>query len=142
MNADKAAVFLLPMDGSEHSARAARYCAWLARVSGGRVVVLHVQPEIDDLTIQAIGRETLRKHREENSRGATASALEALNGLPHEVVLAEGDPSQAIAATAEKHGCTHVVMGSHGLGRVSGIFMGSIAMKTFHLVKLPITYIP
>lgn len=142
MNGKKETVILLPVDGSDCCMRAAQHCAWFARATGGRVVVLHVQPEIDDLTFQAIGPEKLRKHREDSAREATQPALDVLASVPHEVVIANGEPAEAIGATAEERGCTHVIMGSRGLGRISGIFMGSVAMKTFHIVKVPITYVP
>ncbi len=141
MNANAGPLILLPVDGSESSARAAEYCVWFARATGGRVLVLNVQPEFEDWQTHGIGHDVARKHREDLSREKAARALEILAGTPHEFLLAEGEAAETIGRIAEESGCVGVVMGTRGLGKVSGVLMGSVAMKTFHVVKVPITFI-
>src|SRR5512139_3553715 len=121
MTATDGTHILLPVDGSETSLRAAEYCVWFARATGGRVVA--------------------RKLREALATASAADALEILAGTPNEFLMAEGEPAETIGRIAEEKGCTHVVMGTRGLGKVSGVLMGSVAMKTFHLVSVPLTFI-
>jgi nucleotide-binding universal stress UspA family protein len=129
------------VDGSESSTRAAEYCVWFARVTGGRVLVLNVQPEIEDWQTHGLGRGLAVKHRDELARKKTAAALGKLAGTPHDFLLAYGEPAETIGRVAEEKGCTGVVMGTRGLGKVAGVLLGSVAMKTFHVVKVPITFI-
>jgi len=141
MTATDGTLILLPVDGSETSLRAAEYCAWFARATGGRVLVLNVQPAFEDWQTHGIGHDVARKHREDLAKEGAAGALEILAGTPHEFLMAEGEPAETIGRIAAEKNCTHVVMGTRGLGKVSGVLMGSVAMKTFHLVNIPITFI-
>lgn len=141
MSANDGTLILLPVDGSETSRRAAEYCAWFARATGGRVLVLNVQPAFESWQTHGIGQEAARKHREDLARAAASDALEILAGTPCEYVMAEGEPAETIGRVADEKACTHVVMGTRGLGKVSGVLMGSVAMKAFHLVKVPLTFI-
>src|SRR5512139_2542154 len=141
MTATDGTLILLPVDGSETSLRATEYCVWFARATGGRVLALNVQPAFENWQTHGIGHDVAIKHRQELARSSCARALEILAGTPHEFVEAEGEPAETIGRIAEEKGCTHVVMGTRGLGKVSGVLMGSVAMKTFHLVSVPITFI-
>ena len=141
MSASPGPLILLPVDGSDTSTRAAEYCVWFARATGGRVLVLNVQTAFEDWQTHGIGHEAARKHREDLARESSSKALEILAGTPHEFLLAEGEPAETIGRIAEERGCVGVVMGTRGLGKISGVLMGSVAMKTFHVVKVPITFI-
>jgi len=141
MSASPGPLILLPVDGSDTSTRAAEYCVWFARATGGGVLVLNVQPAFEDWQTHGIGQEAARKHREELARAGASPALEIMAGTPHEFLMAEGEPAETIGRVADEKACTHVVMGTRGLGKVSGVLMGSVAMKAFHLVKVPLTFI-
>jgi nucleotide-binding universal stress UspA family protein len=141
MSANSGPLILLPVDGSDTSARAAEYSAWFARATGGRVLVLNVQPAFEDWQTHGIGHEAAVQHRADLAREKSARALEILAGTPHEFLLAEGEPAETIGRIAEDRGCAQVVMGTRGLGKVTGVLMGSVAMKTFHIVKVPVTFV-
>jgi nucleotide-binding universal stress UspA family protein len=141
MTASDGTLILLPVDGSETSKRAAEYCVWFARATGGRVLVLNVQPAFEDWQTHGIGHDVAIKHRQELAKARCEVALEILAGTPYEFLEAEGEPAETIGRIAEEKACTHVVMGTRGLGKVSGVLMGSVAMKAFHLVSVPITFI-
>jgi nucleotide-binding universal stress UspA family protein len=141
MSANDGTLILLPVDGSDTSLRAAEYCVWLARATGGRVLALNVQPTFEDWQTHGIGHDVAIKHRQELARSSCARELEILAGTPHEFLEAEGEPAETIGRIAQERACTQVVMGTRGLGKISGVLMGSVAMKTFHLVNVPITFI-
>lgn len=141
MSANSGPLILLPVDGSECCARAAEYCAWFARATGGRVLVLNVQPAFEDWQTHGIGHEAAVKHREQLARDKAARALEILAGTPNDFLLAEGEPAETIGRIAQERGCAQVVMGTRGLGKVSGVLMGSVAMKAFHVVTVPLTFV-
>jgi nucleotide-binding universal stress UspA family protein len=141
MNASDGTLILLPVDGSETSKRAAEYCVWFARATGGRVLVLNVQPAFEDWQTHGIGHDVAIKHRQELAKARCAEALEILAGTPYDFLEAEGEPAETIGRITGERKCTHVVMGTRGLGKVTGVLMGSVAMKAFHLVHVPITFI-
>lgn len=53
----------------------------------------------------------------------------------------EGDPAQLIASFARRTRCKEIVMGTRGLGRISGLLLGSVATKVIHLATVPVTLV-
>ena len=47
--------------------------------------------------------------------------------------IIDGSPADKIIAVAAKENADMIVMGSRGLGRVAGVFMGSVSQKVNHL---------
>lgn len=47
-------------------------------------------------------------------------------------------PAQAIIEMARRENCGLIVMGSHGRGGLSSLFLGSVAVKTLTLAHIPI----
>ena len=71
---------------------------------------------------------------------ALKSAQEILKaaGMAHHAHLRRGDTATAIVALADKLGCDTIVMGSRGLGAISGLALGSVTRKVLHLSHLPV----
>ncbi len=61
--------------------------------------------------------------------------------LFHASAVLLGDPAQCIAEYVVDHRCEAVIMGTRGLGPVSGIVLGSVASKVIHAVNVPITLV-
>jgi nucleotide-binding universal stress UspA family protein len=117
--------FLLPVDGSAPSDHAAHYLAGLAScLPGSHVDVLHVRTP-------GAGDEALN--------GATARLKRA--GVAFEVLLLQGSPVEAILRCAADRPVAEIVMGSRGLGRWSGLMLGSVAMKVVQHAAQPVTVI-
>ncbi len=136
-------LYLLPVDGSESAGRAAAHCARLAKALGGRVLVLNVQPRVEDWQTHGIGHESAVAHL----RGIAAQALAAAEtvlreaGVAHESLVEFGNPSETIARVAESRGCGAVVMGTRGQSELKSLVMGGVGMKVLHLVPVPITFV-
>ena len=47
--------------------------------------------------------------------------------------IADGSPADTIIAAAEKENADMIVLGSRGLGNISGLLMGSVSHKVSHL---------
>lgn len=47
-------------------------------------------------------------------------------------------PAQAIVEMAKREKCGLIVMGSHGRGGLSSLFLGSVALKTLTLTHIPV----
>lgn len=49
-----------------------------------------------------------------------------------------GDVAQTLALLADKLGCDTIVMGTRGLGAISGLTPGSVTRKLLHLSRIPV----
>ena len=54
---------------------------------------------------------------------------------PAETAIGTGDPANAIVEYAKKTGSDLIVVGSRGLGKVEGMFLGSVSRKVSNLAK-------
>lgn len=142
--ADQASVpILLPVDGSACSVRAAGHCARLAKALGASVVLLNVQPGIEDWQTHGIGRKVAEDHLAALAKEAIAAAAEALAdaGVPFEAVVEHGDAPEVIARIAAQRNCSSVVMGTRGQSELKSRLMGAVGMKVVHLVQVPVTFV-
>lgn len=132
---------LLGVDGSEHALRAARVAGELARTMGAeslRVVVAYdpVPSYLGEPNLQHAITARMREAEE-----VLQTALEALGGgLPCEVhteILA-GPPAEAILEVAETRKNDLIVIGSRGLGRLTGLLLGSQSQKVVQHASCPV----
>ncbi|HEX5166989.1 MAG TPA: universal stress protein [Thermomicrobiales bacterium] len=144
---------LVPIDGSERSARAAPLAAEIAQRSGGRLDLLHVvvpvamsdlgssmdpgyiPPEVyasmmDDL--EAVAREDLEAARRVCEQAGVDAAL-------HRPI---GTPVDSICRLAEEAGADAIVLSTHGRGGASRVMMGSVATSVIHRCHIPVIIIP
>ncbi|MGI9412228.1 MAG: universal stress protein [Hyphomicrobiales bacterium] len=83
------------------------------------------QTEASEIMLRVIGQGLLNK----------AKARAAEKGVAHvEAVLRENaTPAEAILEAAKEKGADMIVLGSRGLGALSGIVQGSVSQKVAHL---------
>lgn len=136
---------LLPVDGSEGSARAARHLAALAgQFKSLEVHLLNVQPRGDDWMVRrVITSEELERMESEWAEASLAPAREILAAAGVRAIshVQQGDVPQVIVRLAEELGCDQIVMGTRGLGSLGDLIMGSVATKVLHLARLPVTLV-
>ncbi|MBL0142957.1 MAG: universal stress protein [Betaproteobacteria bacterium] len=137
------ALILLPVDGSASSVRAANHCATLAKAFGATVILLNVQPEIEDWQTHGVGRQAAEDHLAALAKTVTAEPAKALAdaGIAFESIVESGDAPEVIARVAEERKCTSVVMGTRGQSKLKGLLMGSVGMKVISLVQVPVTLV-
>jgi len=58
------------------------------------------------------------------------------------IEIVEGDPAAQILQKAEELPADVVIMGSHGKGLLAHAFLGSVAEKVLHRIKIPVFIIP
>jgi nucleotide-binding universal stress UspA family protein len=127
---------LVPTDFSDCSRQAFHLAAMLARDQHARLVVLHVNPEVDPLEVcrQPIDfREQLR-HRLDEFRLPESH-------VPVEHRLVDGEPSPEILKLAEEIGCDLIVMGSHGRRGLGRLVLGSVAEQVLRHAHCPVVTI-
>lgn len=141
---------LIAIDGSEHSARTVKHVIRMKESMRQtlEVLLLNVQPPIPMKNVLFDGRlsEVHRLEEPLKQQGVRdlAPALAALGaaGVECESHVEIGEPAPAIARLAKTHHCEMIVMGTHGMGAIATLFLGSVATKVVHLSPLPVLLVP
>ena len=138
---------LLPTDGSDHSLKAAKYTAELAKICGSEVTLLYVlETEISERPVEVtadswISPMRTEKKIKEMAQEVIDKAKEVFEeaGTPVEAkFFIDGHPSRAILDTAEKEGIDLIIMGSQGLGPMKRLMLGSVADRVCNLAPCPV----
>lgn len=136
---------LIPIDGSETSLRAVRRFALLApNLQQTEALLLNVQHPVAMSERIVNGRPSEVQSLEAPLREAGIKLLAPVQavldkvGIPHAGHVGFGDPAPTIAEFASKHHCEQIIMGTHGLGAIASLVMGSVATKVLHLASVPV----
>lgn len=131
---------LLAVDGSDHALHAARVAGDLARslqVESVRVVVAYnsVPAYLGEPNMQAVIDARLQE-----ANGILEAAMTRLGEIPGEIYpdLIEGSPAEAIIDVALARKVDVIVMGSRGLGTLSGLLLGSTSQKVVSHAPCPV----
>lgn len=137
---------LLPVDGSACALRAVdhliTHVGWFREVP--EIHLLHVQAPIPIGRVQAhVGKDTLHAYYLEEGQAHLVEAQKKLDsaGRFHTTHIHVGQPAEVIARLAGELACDLVVLGSHGLGALAGLVMGSVASRVLHLAPCPVLFI-
>jgi nucleotide-binding universal stress UspA family protein len=133
---------VIATDGSDPAAQALEFAIDLARGTGATLHVLSVRPP------RAVGRggagpailETEETHGAEHIAEAAAQrAREAgVDATPH---TAHGDVVTMIAEAVTVLGAALLVVGSRGMGALSGAVLGSVSHALVHRSPVPVTIV-
>ena len=138
---------LIAVDGSTHSVKvtraAIRQAASCRRAPELHLIYVHLPvPTLGGL-IKPIGHEALQRYYREEGEDALRSAkkLLARAKLACTTHIMVGPIAESLVREAKKLKCDLIVMGTHGMGAVSGMLLGSVAAKTVHLAPCPVVLI-
>jgi nucleotide-binding universal stress UspA family protein len=133
---------LVPVDFSEHSARALEVARGLARRFGSKLHLLHSYPipasglfPFGLVIPEAFDRDIREAADGQLSRWCDKAAAD---GIPVERTITPIFPSEAIAQVAEEIGADLIVMGTRGLGGVKHVVLGSVAERTVRTAPCPV----
>lgn len=133
-------VILFPTDLTPTSAHALPAAADFARQYGARLLVLYVAETLGPSNVtygeaeSALEPEGYRHRLLEEVRKSTPLP----DGVPVEIVLAEGDPAREILHTAASRACDLIVMSTHGLIGLRRLLAGSVAEKVVREAACPV----
>jgi nucleotide-binding universal stress UspA family protein len=133
---------LVPVDGSDHSIRAAEYARDLSGLVKARIAVIHChrkyptflgQPYHDEavVQIQKEANELLEPFRE----------LYKEQGIEYSDNMFEGPAGSVIPEIAEAEEADLIVMGSRGRTDLKGLVLGSVTHRVLHLAPCPVLVI-
>jgi nucleotide-binding universal stress UspA family protein len=119
---------LIPVDGSKNEEFALQKAYLLAKASGSKVVLLHVQeasllnlrPEIKEFGIEIL-----------------ESRAKMFVGIPLEQKLVSGDPAKVIIKTAQETNSDLIVISAGGHG-VKGFFLGRVSDHVLRHATIPV----
>jgi nucleotide-binding universal stress UspA family protein len=124
---------LVATDFSEVSDRALDYAIALARRYDARIYLTHVvTPDPFQFAEPQLAQATYEKVRQAAEEGITDILISGkLRGIPHEVLMEEGNVWQTLEQLIAKHEIDLVVTGTHGRGKVQKLLIGSTAEEIF-----------
>ncbi len=135
---------MVPVDGSDASARAAAWAAKYAARNGAELVLLHVHAARGSETL-ALGSLDATQIEEAERRIAGPSfdrAREAIGAATAARTLVSiGDPAEEIVALARREHANLIVMGSRGLSPVRELLLGSVSEKVIHHAHCAVTVV-
>ncbi len=133
---------LLGVDGSTHALRAAQVAGEMARAMQAdlRVVVAYdpIPPYLGEPNLL----DTIAA-RQKHANEILAAALQAVGQTPREVKteMLEGSAAEAILEVAQTRGNDLIVIGSRGLGKLTGLLLGSQSQKVIQHAPCPVLVI-
>jgi|SRR5690606_4336328 len=136
---------LVPVDGSESSLRAVQAAIKAAQeLNGANLHVITVQaPIISGNVTRFFSAEDIQGYYQDEGINAMLPAKTLLDesGLTYQDQVVVGPVAKTIADYAKKNNCDLIIMGTRGLGSVTGLVLGSIATKVLSLTDLPVTLV-
>ncbi len=124
---------MVTTDFSEVSDRALDYAIALARRYDARIYLAHViSPDPFQFAEPQLAQATYEKVRQAAEEGITDILISGkLRGVPHEVLMEEGNVWPSLESLIVKNEIDLMVVGTHGRGKVQKLIIGSVAEEIF-----------
>ncbi len=140
--------FLVAVDGSEGSLRAASFAAERAKAGKAKIVLAYViewSPYSFHTPEELAER---HKRREEEIERAHSRVLDPVfkslkdKGVDVETVVHHGHPSETLAEIATNKGAAQIFIGRKGESRITALLFGSVAGTLVQTSPVPVTVVP
>lgn len=131
---------LLAVDGSDHALRAAGVAADLARALNAKFLRIVVAYEGIPAYLGEPNLQYAIESRLTDADEILRNAKAAVGKVPAEIhaELIEGSPAEAIIETAKTRQSQVIVMGSRGMGTLTGLMLGSTSQKVVSHAPCPV----
>ena len=136
--------FLIPVDGSEPAAETVKqfrkYLSWIGpEVEIHLLNVQHRMPYGKRVS-SVVGHDRIARYQQEDGLAALKPARALLDKakIPYQHHIVVGEPAETIVQYAREKGCDQILMGTKGMGSLSGVVMGSVATKVIQLSPVPV----
>lgn len=141
-------IFLVGVDGSESSHRAAKFAAAHASAGKARLVVAYVIEWSPYSFNTPEENEQRHKRREEEIERARTQVLDPLvaelgaGGLAVEGVVRHGHAAEVLSGLASEFGATQIFIGRVGHARIAALLFGTVAGALVQISPVPVTVVP
>ncbi|MBY0438647.1 MAG: universal stress protein [Burkholderiales bacterium] len=135
---------LVPFDNSPSARRALDHALAMVRARAGtRLQVLSVLDDVGMDTRELVDAAEIDRVLAAEAAAILdpARALVEPTGIACTYHSAAGTPARTIAEHARAHGVGEIVMGTRGLGTLSGLLLGSVAQRVLLLADCPVTLV-
>ncbi len=137
---------LVATDGSQHAIRAAAFAARLVRELPRAEVVLVNVGHVPVYALGGPGPDAMIDYGalDEGLERAGEAILERAAAefagvdVPVSKVYRRGDPAGEIVKVSQEAKADLIVVGSRGLGRIGGLFLGSVSERVLHGAEVPV----
>jgi nucleotide-binding universal stress UspA family protein len=127
---------LMTLDGAPTDRAIIEHIKHLAKLTQGRVVLLHVA---DGWAARTFGPDAVSPEITEDTAYLNRVLSEFQSaGIPAEAELAYGEPADEIVKWVEQKGCDLVAMSTHGHRLIADIFLGATASRVQHRIGVPV----
>jgi nucleotide-binding universal stress UspA family protein len=127
---------LVTLDGTPTDRAIIEHIKHLAKLTQGRVILLHVA---DGWAARTFGADAISPEITEDTAYLKKVQSEfQSDGISAEAELAYGDPPQQIIKWVEQKGCDLVAMSTHGHRLIADIFLGTTASRVQHRIRVPV----
>jgi len=139
--------FLVGVDGSEGSRRAAEFAAERARRENARLLLVCVVEWSPFGTLTPEEQAERHVQREKEIASAEAQVLAPLReslgeGLEIESLVRHGHVAEVLCDLATERGAAQIFSGRLGRGRFKSLLFGSVAGSLVQVAPVPVTVVP
>jgi nucleotide-binding universal stress UspA family protein len=130
-------------DGSQHAERALPHVKELARAEGATITIVHVVERIEGGG--AVGLPRRADEAEVQAQLQKVAGELSEEGFSVSLII-RGDvgtrPAHEVLEVAREVDADLIVVGSRGLGAISGLLLGSVAHRLLHIARCPVLVVP
>ena len=132
---------LLPLENSPTDAAIVAHIQPLARLTGARLILVHVADGYGARNQQQLDLEDSQEIRADRAYLEQRRQELAQAGFEVAAVLVCGDPADQILAVAQRERCDLIAMSTHGHRFIKDILLGSVANTIRHRTDIPVLLI-
>jgi nucleotide-binding universal stress UspA family protein len=129
---------LIPLENSATDATILGHIRALARLTGARLVLIHVADGHVARNQSLLNLEDSQEIRDDRAYLERVRGELVSEGFAATSVLAKGEPAKEILAAAEREGADLIAMATHGHGPIPDVILGSVASAVRHRTSVPV----
>ncbi len=127
---------LVTVDGTPTDRAIIEHVKQLAKLTQGKVVLLHVA---DGWAARTYGPDAVSREISEDTAYLQKIQEEFQSaGIPAAAELAYGEPADEIIKWVQQKGCDLVAMSTHGHRFLADVFLGTTATRVQHEISVPV----